>query len=142
MNEVYNRRREVQEAIFAGERARASLQEADRQFASAGNWGLIDIFGGNTVSGLMKHMKINNASRCVEEARRDLDAFRSELGDLRDIDGLNVDISGFLTFADFFFDGFVADLFVQSRISKGRRQVQEAIRRVDDILRQLRAVQF
>ena len=90
----------------------------------------------------MKHMKINNASRCVEEARRDLDAFRSELGDLRDIDGLNVDISGFLTFADFFFDGFVADLFVQSRISKGRRQVQEAIRRVDDILRQLRAVQF
>ena len=115
MNEVYNRRREVQEAIFAGERARASLQEADRQFASAGNWGLIDIFGGNTVSGLMKHMKINNASRCVEEARRDLDAFRSELGDLRD---------------------------VQSRISKGRRQVQEAIRRVDDILRQLRAVQF
>lgn len=142
MNEVYNRSREVWEAIQAGERARASLQEADRQLASAGSWGLIDIFGGNTVSGLMKHMKVNNASRCVEEARRDLDAFRNELGDLRDIDGLNVDIDGFLTFADFFFDGFVADLFVQSKISRGRQQVQEAIRRVDDILRQLRSVQF
>ena len=93
MNEVYNRRREVQEAIFAGERARASLQEADRQFASAGNWGLIDIFGGNTVSGLMKHMKINNASRCVEEARRDLDAFRSELGILAASSPLRISFS-------------------------------------------------
>ena len=138
MNEVYNRRREVQEAIFAGERARASLQEADRQFASAGNWGLIDIFGGNTVSGLMKHMKINNASRCVEEARRDLDAFRSELGDLRDIDGLNVDISGFLTFADFFFDGVIADYLVQTKINDAKIQVRDAIQSVSGILAQLK----
>ncbi len=135
---VYDRDKEINEAIRAGERALGSLQEAQRQLNSAGNWGLLDIFGGNTVSGLMKHMKVNNASRCVDDARRDLAAFRDELGDIRDIEDLHVDIDGFLTFADFFFDGFIADIFVQSKIRQGQRQVQEAIRRVEDILQALR----
>ena len=131
---VYDRNKEIREAIRAGERALDSLQEANRQLNSAGNWGLVDIFGGNTISGLMKHMKVNNASRCVDDARRDLATFRDELGDIRDMENLNIDIDGFLTFADFFFDGFVADIFVQSKIRKGQQQVGEAIRRVEDIL--------
>lgn len=135
---VYDRDKEIREAVGAGERALSSLREAERQLNSAGNWGLVDIFGGNTISGLMKHMKVNNASRCVDDARRDLAVFRDELGDIRDVEGLNVDIDGFLTFADFFFDGFVADIFVQSKIREGQRQVKEAIRRVEDILQALR----
>jgi hypothetical protein len=135
---VYDRNKEIREAIRAGERALDSLQEANRQLNSAGNWGLVDIFGGNTISGLMKHMKVNNASRCVDDARRDLATFRDELGDIRDVENLNIDIDGFLTFADFFFDGFVADIFVQSKIRKGQQQVREAIRRVEDILRCLK----
>lgn len=138
MNEVYDRNKEIREAIRAGERALDSLQEANRQLNSAGNWGLVDIFGGNTISGLMKHMKVNNASRCVDDARRDVATFRDELGDIRDVENLNIDIDGFLAFADFFFDGFVADIFVQSKIRKGQQQVREAIRRVEDILSSLR----
>lgn len=138
MHDMYDRDKEIQEAVRAGERALTSLREAERQLNSAGNWGLVDIFGGNTISGLMKHMKVNNASRCVDDARRDLAAFRNELGDIRDIENLNIDMDGFLTFADFFFDGFVADIFVQSKIRKGRQQVREAIWRVEDILNQLR----
>ena len=138
MYEVYDRNKEIREAIRAGERALDSLQEANRQLNSAGNWGLVDIFGGNTISGLMKHMKVNNASRCVDDARRDVATFRDELGDIRDVENLNIDIDGFLTFADFFFDGFVADIFVQSKIRKGQQQVREAIRRVEDILRCLK----
>ena len=87
----------------------------------------------------MKHLKINNASKCVESARRDLEVFRDELGDIQDMENLNVDVGGFPTFADFFFDGFLADIFVQSKIGDGKKQVQEAIRRVEDILRTLRA---
>lgn len=137
MSGYYNRDKEILEAIQAGERALSSLREAERQLNSARNWGIVDIFGGNMVSGMMKHMKVNNASRCVDDAKRDLVAFRNELGDIRNIENLHIDIDGFLTFADFFFDGFVADIFVQSRIKEGQRQVQEAIRRVDAILRRL-----
>lgn len=140
MTDIYNKDKEINEAIRAGERALESLREANRQLDSAGNWGILDILGGNTVSGIMKHIKVNNASRCIEDARRDMAAFRDELNDIRDISGLNIDIGGFLTFADFFFDGFVADLFVQSKIRKGQQQVQEAIRRVEEILGKLRNV--
>jgi hypothetical protein len=138
MNNVYDRDKEINEAIRAGERALSSLHEAERQLKSAGNWGLVDIFGGDTISGLMKHMKINNASRCVDDARRDLAYFRDELGDIQGIENMNIDVGGFLTFADFFFDGFVADIFVQSKIREGQRQVREAIQKVEDILRGLR----
>ena len=37
---------------------------------SAGNWGLVDIFGGDLISGLMKHGKMNKAEREIEEARQ------------------------------------------------------------------------
>ena len=39
MGDVYDRNREIDEAIRAGERALDSLHEAQRQLHSAGNWG-------------------------------------------------------------------------------------------------------
>ena len=47
-------------------------------------------------------------------------------------------VCGFLSFADFFFDGIVADYLVQSKIGEARRQVNEAINQVERILVELR----
>jgi hypothetical protein len=136
---VYDRQKEINEAIRAGECALSSLRDADRKLESAGNWGILDIFGGDTISGLFKHIKISEAEQCVENARRDLEIFRDELGDIRNIENLRVEIDGFLTFADFFFDGFLADIFVQSKIRKGQEQIREAERRVEDIIKDLKS---
>ena len=43
----------------------------------------------------------------------------------------------FLTFADYFFDGFAVDWMVQDQINKARNQVEEAIQRTEDALNQL-----
>ena len=137
--EKYNRQKEIGEAIRAGERARQSLTEARGKMDSAGNWGLFDMLGGGLISGLMKHSRINDASQYVEQAKNDLKAFERELGDIRDIEGLSVEIGGFLTFADFFFDGLLADLLVQSKIKDAKRELDNAISRVDGILAKLRA---
>lgn len=136
--EGYDRRREIGEAIEAGEQALSSLREAQKQLDSAGNWGLLDIFGGSTVSGVMKHMKVNNAERSIQDAKRDMEKFRSELQDVHGIEDLDIDIGGFWTFADFFFDGLISDIYVQSKIGKAKRQVQEAVTRVGDIVQKLR----
>ena len=53
---------------------------------------------------------------------------------------MNIDVGGFLTFADFFFDGFLADVMVQSKINNAKRQVDEAIRRVENVLGRLRTL--
>ena len=122
-------------AIIAGEKALYSLKEARDILSSASNWGLLDIFGGNGFTGFMKHMKINKAKGVLDQARHDLWEFKNELEYLPEI---NIDIGGFLTFADFFFDGFLADVFVQSRISDAKRQLDEAIRRTESVFSQLR----
>ena len=66
--------RERQEAIDAGERALDSLYGARRELASAGNWGLVDLFGGGLFSTFAKHSKMDDAQRYMEQAKRDLGA--------------------------------------------------------------------
>ena len=122
-------------AIRAGERALSSLREAKNMLSSASNWGLLDLFGGNGFTGFMKHMKIDNARRVLDRARQDLWEFRNELQYLPAID---INIDGFLTFADFFFDGFLADIFVQSKINDAKKQIDEAISRTESVLSSLR----
>ena len=87
------------------------------------------------ITGLFKHGKMASAEREIEEARWSLQKFSKEL---RDVQGFSsIHINDFLTFADFFFDGFVADVLVQSKISNAKKQCDDAIRRVQDIRNQL-----
>lgn len=50
---------------------------------------------------------------------------------------LDIETGDFLSFAGWFFDGFVVDWMVQDRINQASRRVAEAICRVEGILRQL-----
>ena len=135
---MYDRDMEIREAIEAGERALGSLQEARRSLGSARGWGLLDLFGGGGISGLIKHMKIGDARSSLNRAKADLERFSRELSDVRDLQGLRIDIGDFLTFADFFFDGFLADIMVQSRIRQAMDNLDDAIRRVANVLDQLK----
>lgn len=135
---MYNKDVEIREAIEAGERALRSLQEAKNSLGSARNWGLLDLFGGRSISGLVKHMKIGDAKGSLNRAKADLDRFSRELSDVRDLQGLNIEIGDFLTFADFFFDGFLADIMVQSKIRQAQDQIDDAIYRVENLLERLK----
>ena len=63
--------------------------------------------------------------------------FQRELKDVSGILDFQIDIGGFLTFADFFFDGILADVFVQSKISQAKEQVDQAIWQVNRIIEDL-----
>ena len=128
---------EINEAIMAGERALAALKKAETDLGTARIAGVVDIIGGGFLTNLFKHSKLDDARRDIENAKYELQAFSSELDDMP---GLTIDVDGFLTFADFFFDGLIADFFVQTKINESRSQVAEAIRRVEDIIRRLRTM--
>ena len=83
-------------------------------------------------------MRIGDAKSSLDRAKFDLERFSRELSDVRDIQGLNVEIGDFLTFADFFFDGFIADMMVQSKIRKAQDEIDDAINRVEALLGRLR----
>ena len=128
--------RERQEAIDAGERALTSLYSARNELSGAGNWGLLDLFGGGFISTFAKHSRMDSARQHMEQAKRDMAAFSKELSDVSET--LDVNTGDFLTFADYFFDGFLADMMVQSKIRDAQRQVDDAIYRVESILSRLR----
>lgn len=132
-----SREREIQEAIQAGSRALDSLEEAREYLRSAGNWGIVDILGGGLFTGLIKHSKLNSATACMEAAREDLRRFQTELRDVAGLPEIQLEVGDFLRFADFFFDGFVADFMVQSKIAQAREQVEQAIEEVSGMLGQL-----
>ena len=134
-----NDKKEIREAIVAGERALNSLYEAQDKLNSARGWGMFDLFGGGLLADMMKHGKMNDASRCMEDAKCHLKAFQKELKDVHLSLDLRMGISSFLSFADFFFDGLVADYLVQSKIMAAKEQVEDAIVMVTYVLNKLKA---
>ena len=86
---------------------------------------------------MLKHSRMDQAKQNMEQAKYDLRNFSKELHDVHMALDLNLDTDDFLSFADYFFDGFVVDWMVQDRINTARRQVDEAIRRTEYIVNQL-----
>ena len=112
----YDIEKEKREAIEAGQRALSSLRIAKENLNSAKNWGLVDMFGGGFFSTMLKHSKMDQARQNMEQAKYDLRNFSRELNDVNMACNLNINTGDFLSFADYFFDGFVVDWMVQDRI--------------------------
>ncbi|NCB32739.1 MAG: hypothetical protein EOM64_02455 [Erysipelotrichia bacterium] len=132
MREIGTEQDEISEAIGASEVALSHLIKAQSLLKSAGNWGVVDILGGGMITTFLKHSKMNDARSELQMAKNALMDFRKEL---RDLDAM-IDISigeDFLDFADYFFDGAIADFMVQSRISETKRQVDNTIYQVQRI---------
>lgn len=133
----YDFRKEVNEAIQAADAALRDLREAEGYLNSAGNWGIFDMLGGGIISTAIKHGKMDDAERKMNDAKYSLQRFSKELDDVDQHLNFDFNIGDFLSFADYFFDGFVADWLVQSRINDAKNQVREAIHRVETVRNQL-----
>ena len=137
---AYDLEKEKQEAIDAGYRALRSLNAAKENLNSAGNWGIVDMLGGGFFTTMMKRSKMDQAQEQMDQAKYDLKNFSRELQDVTMNCDLNIDAGGFLSFADYFFDGFFVDWMVQDKINRAKDQVSEAIRQVERVMTQLQAI--
>lgn len=129
--------KEIKEAIAAGEQTLRYLQGAREALQSASNFGLADMLGFDFIGGIGKHMKIQKAKEQMEMAKSSVQSFQKELSDLTVSIDFNVNISDFLTFADFFFDGLIADWMIQSRIGDAKNQVDNGIFKIKAVLSDL-----
>lgn len=134
INELKLDIKEIQEAITAGEKANESLSKMRERLDSAQGWGVWDMLGGGFISNVYKHSAIDEANEISHEAQHLLKAFQKELSDVNEFTDISVNISGFATFADFFFDGFFVDWFVQSKINDSIDNVDNAINKIEGIV--------
>ena len=130
----------IQKAIAAGEEALECLSDAIESLKSASRWGVVDILGGNFVSGLVKHSKIDDSREKIGQARVALVRLDEALEDASYSGGLDVsiDLSSFLSFADFFLDNPVTDLVVQTKLTEAQSQLEDTYKTVRKTVEELK----
>lgn len=129
--------RELDEALWAGQVAKAALAGLHDCLAKAQALGKLDMLG--LASNWVKFEHIDGAQRHASSANRALSRFSMELTDVqaRHHAELTLEISHLATFADYFLDDMISDWVVQCRIDKSHRSAGIARTRVSRTLRTL-----
>jgi hypothetical protein len=125
--------RELDEAHAAGVLARMSLDVVVERLNKAEGWGCWDVWGGGAITTGMKHSHLDAARQEACEAQKHLRTFGRELRDVGVKLEADLQIDGFMKFADWFFDGLLVDWVVQGRIQeslKTAKNAQEQVHRV------------
>ena len=118
--------KEINEALAAGENARAALTEAGVELNKAHNYSTWDAFlGGGVYATHIKHEKVRVSNTYLHKAQRELQKFKNELLDLEGIEfrALEMNFDGFVKFSDYFFDDIFSALSVHAKINAARNQL-------------------
>ena len=135
MNEID--RKEINDALVIVDQILPLLDDAKQHFKSARNWGFLDILGGGTIVDLIKHSKLSKAASSMNQINYLLRDLQRELKDIRIPTDYSMNTATFATFADFLFDGALADIYMQSKIMSSLSQVEELERRLWELKNRL-----
>ncbi len=132
---------EIREAIAAGSRALSSADYILSSLDTAQDWGTWDLLGGGLISTLAKHSSLDEAQDEVQQLQTELRRFKTELADVTIHTDMQVNVDGFLRFADYFFDGLFADWAVLDKISQSQSSVQTTKNQIESVLSMLRSME-
>lgn len=132
-------RRELDEALLAGEEAHDALTQARARLGSASGYSAWDMFaGGGMLASMLKHGELDKATDHLDGARAALQRFSRELADV-ELPGVEAPVVDTLSRGlDIWADNFLADALVGERIRRATAQVDEAIAAVAETLATLR----
>ncbi len=134
---LVSQKKELQEAISAGNAALSTTQQVLSSLDSAEGWGTWDLFGGGLVADLAKYSHLDEAQGAIEQLQSQLRRFKTELADVTIQADMQVNVDGFLRFADYFFDGLFADWAVLDKINQSQSQVQNTKSQIASVLSRL-----
>lgn len=134
--------KEIREAISAGYSAKGTADQILSELDHADNWNTWDMLGGGgIITHMAKHGHLDTAQDLVSELQGKLRRFKTELADIRIQADLQVNIDGFLRFADYFFDGLFADWAVGDRISQSHSSVAGTKHKISQTIDRLEKMQ-
>lgn len=132
-----NEKKEINEAISAGNKVNSIADTVLRELDDAEGWGTWDLLGGGLISDLAKHSSLDDGQEKIEQLQVQLRRFKTELADVTIYADMQVNIDGFLRFADYFFDGLFADWAVLDKIKQSQDQVKQTKRQIESVLQKL-----
>ena len=116
------------------------LDDAERQLSSARNWGFIDVLGGGLITDLIKHSKLRNAQTTMEHVNSIMQQLQQVLGSISIPGDYRMEIGGFATFADFFFDSGIVDIYMTAKIMNSLTEVKKLKQRAYDLKQKLNQI--
>ncbi len=135
-------KKEICEAVSAGQSTMGTADRILSELDSADSWNTWDMFGGGgIITHMPKHGHLDDAQNLVEELQGKLRRFKTELADIRITADLQVNIDGFLRFADYFFDGLFADWAVGDRIGESQAAVTGTKNKITQMLNKLKGME-
>lgn len=139
IEESQSRLREVAEAIAVGQEVLRSLEDVLSNLSDAKDWGTWDMFGGGMMTSYVKHSHIDGANENIQRTQSLLRCFRIELADVNTtiVNDFSLHISDFDRFADFFFDNFIVDWFIQNKIKETQERVYTVQSQVAEVMNRL-----
>lgn len=135
-----NNRKEITEVLVIIDQILPLIDQAEDKFKSARNWGFIDILGGGFLVDLIKHSKLGSASTIMNRINSLLQDLQRELKDVVIPTDFSMNTATFATFADFLFDGILADVYMQSKIMSSLDQVRELRNRLNFLRGKLKEI--
>lgn len=137
ISNLENQKKEIREAISAGTKAKNIAEQVLSELDDAEGWGTWDLLGGGLISDLAKHSSLDDAQEEIEHLQVQLRRFKTELADVTIRAEMQVNIDGFLRFADYFFDGLFADWAVLDQIEESQAEVKSVIKQIQAVLDKL-----
>ncbi|MCH5289914.1 MAG: hypothetical protein J1E32_08390 [Treponema sp.] len=116
---------QVNKALSLTDQLISCLDEAERQLSSARNWGFLDVLGGGFFVDLIKHSKLNNAKSTMDKVSYLMGELQRVMGGIAIPSDYRMEIGGFATFADFFFDGGIVDIYMTAKIMSSLSEVRK-----------------
>lgn len=131
-------KQEIKEALSAGYSARSTADRILSELNDADGWNTWDILGGGgIITHIAKHSHMDEAQDLVQQLQSQLRRFKTELADIQISANMQVNIDGFLRFADYFFDGLFADWAVGDKISQSQSSVSSTKSQINRMLDKL-----
>lgn len=131
-------KQEIKEAISAGYSALVTADRILSELEDADGWNTWDILGGGgVITHMAKHSHLEEAQDLVQKLQSQLRRFKTELADIQISANMQVNIDGFLRFADYFFDGLFADWAVGDKISQSQSSVSSTKSQINRMLDKL-----
>ena len=135
-------KREIKEAISAGYSARGTADRILSELEDADGWNTWDMIGGGgIITHMAKHSHLDEAQDLVSELQSKLRRFKTELADIQINANMQVNVDGFLRFADYFFDGLFADWAVGDKISQSMNSVSRTKSQISRTLDKLSSME-
>ena len=128
---------QVNQALTLTDQLITCLDDAERQLSSARNWGFLDILGGGLITDLIKHSKLQNAKNSMEHVNYIMQQLQQVLGSISIPGDYRMQIGGFATFADFFFDSGIVDVYMTAKIMNSLSEVRKLKEKCYELKRRL-----